>query len=268
MNLRRWIAVCVLFSWPVLSEAAPAPRALAPLPAAVNSVPGASSQFNVTDETEVPGRTLKPGSYTIRIVDHLSDRMIVQVNRNGKTESTFLALPASKLARPASPGPITVTGSKSGRSAIRGFAFPNGTLAEFVYPKAEAVTLAKTNSITVPAIDPASEGMTTAKNLSPTDMQMVTLWMLSPTEVGPNDSGPGIAAARYQAPAPASSANQAQVASAKVPARPVRIRPAALRSTTALPHTAGDLPLVLLIGLVSAIGAGLLARRRLLQATA
>ena len=66
---------------------------------------------------------------------------------------------------------------------------------------------------------------------------MVTLWLLSPTHVGPNDASGGIKAERYQ-----------QVASL-APHKPVVSR---------LPHTASYLPLVMLAGLLSlAAAAGL-----------
>ena len=50
----------------------------------------AYSQFSVQENTQIPGATLKPGSYNIRIVDHLSDRMVLRVERDGKAQSTFL----------------------------------------------------------------------------------------------------------------------------------------------------------------------------------
>jgi hypothetical protein len=53
------------------------------------------------------------------------------------------------------------------------------------------------NSSKVPAIDPASEGKVEAKNLTKDDMEIVTLWMLSSTRVGPSDSVPEIKAELY-----------------------------------------------------------------------
>jgi hypothetical protein len=193
---------------------------------------------------------LKPGAYTIRIVDHLTDRMIIEVDRDGKEQATFLALPSSSLAKPSTAGPMLLNGGKT--AAIRGFSFDSGTLAEFVYPKAEAVTLAKANNAKIPAVDPESEGRSPDPKLSAKDMREVNLWMLSPTIVGPGSGAPAIQAERYQ-----------QVASASTPAPPPaqpRRQPKPLM--TALPHTAGEGPLVALAGLFSLTAAGLLARRR------
>ena len=55
-------------------------------------------------------------------------------------------------------GPIFWSHAPKGQAAVRGFSFSNGNTLEFVYPKLEAVTLAKLNIDTVPAIDPESEG--------------------------------------------------------------------------------------------------------------
>ena len=209
---------------------------------------GGPTSFQVDDKMQVPGKVLSKGSYTIRIVDHLSDRMIVQVDHNGKMLSTFLALPSSGLPKQASQGPIVLSSGVNAKTALRGFTFPDGTVAEFVYPKAEAVGLAKANDAKIPAIDPESQGLKGNPALSQTDRDMVTLWMLSPTPVGPNDSGPGIKAERYQA----------QQASVSTPPRP-KPRPA----VAALPHTASNLPLTMFFGLLCSGAALVLMRRRL-----
>ena len=290
MKIQHWIAAGCLLAVPVASQASltihrPTASMLAAAGTdALNGVNDEVSSFTVDNQTQVPGKTLKAGEYTIRIVDHLSDRMIVRIDRNGKQETTFLALPASGLQKPSQQGPIKLVNGK-GKNALRGFSFPNGTLAEFVYPKEEAVGIAKANNTKIPAVDPASEGLPADSALSSDDMKMVTLWMLSPVDVGPEGNGKGIAAERYQAsrqaaavPAPrpaavvpasrqsatvsqsqqvASARAPQQVASAQTPPHP-RARPI----MAVLPHTAGSLPLVMLTGLFSFGFAAALARRR------
>ncbi len=141
------LAAATLFS-PTASHAAP--------PAAAFGVPGFASagtvsQFQVTDKTQVPGHQLKPGSYSITIVDQLNDRMVLRVNNSaGKEEATFIGLPAgSRLPKQGGQGPIAMT-AKGSNKALRGFTFADGSVAEFVYPKEEAVALAKVNSTTIP----------------------------------------------------------------------------------------------------------------------
>ncbi len=188
-----------------------------------------SQQFTISDKTRIPGATLKPGSYSIQVVDHLSDRLIVRVEGNGgSTHSTFLGLPNSSLGKPAVPGPITWGNAAQGTSYLRGWYFPNSASAiEFVYPKGEAVAIAKSNQAKVPAIDPASEGKVADRDLSKDDMEVVTLWLLSSTEVGPNDSTPAIKAERYQ-----------QVASAQTPEPlPARSQRSSAASTSSAPSS-------------------------------
>ena len=200
--------------------------------------------FKLASSTQIPGRTLEAGSYSIRVVDRLSDRIIIRVEQKGSEPTTFLALPKNRSAKEANTGPVMLGAKVDGKAALKGFAFKDGTVAEFVYPKAEAVTLAKANNTDVVAIDPASEGRVAEPALSADDMKMVTLWMLTPTPVGPDDHGAGIKAARYQ-----------QVAGVQSPRSP---RPA----MTALPHTAGLLPALWLVALLSACSAAFLLWRR------
>ena len=240
-----------------------------------------SASFSVQNSTQIPGKTLKSGTYSIRIVDHLHDRMIISVEQANGKATVFLALPTSSLAKPSTGGAILVKGGPDAKAALRGFAFPDGTVAEFVYPKAEAVSLAKANDTTIPAIDPASEGKSASPGgLSSQDMQEVTLWMLTPTTVGPNDTTAAIKAERYQQTATASTptttpvrpsgsgagvARSQQVASASVPTPPPtpRVKPV----VAVLPHTASMMPLTLLMGLFAAAIAGFFTTRRLRQAS-
>jgi hypothetical protein len=230
------------------------------------------SSFSVVKKTEVPGATLKAGAYSIRVVDHLSDRVVLQIEgRDGKALTTFLGLPSAALQNGVSKGPVAWNAGPKGEDALRGFAFPGGVAVEFVYPKDEAVSIAKVNAGKVTAIDPASQGIPAGTKLSKDDMQMLNLWLLSTTTVGStNDSQPAIQAERYQQPAqsaqqvqrastePATTPypSQPRVSRARVVRRPVAAnqevasvkRPPVL---SALPHTASDLPAILLAGILA-----------------
>ena len=275
MISQRWLVAGALTLSLAGFQGTPAALALS-APAILDDLTGSVTQLSLAQDTQVPGKTLKSGDYTIRIVDHLSDRMIIRVEKNGKMQATFLAVPSSSLGKAGS-GSIALGSGASAKSALRGFAFPNGVTAEFVYPKLEAVGLAKANDTKIPAIDPASQGMKGNPSLSATDREMVTLWLLSPTTVGPN-SAAGIKAERYQsqqvasvtAPVAPGAARRQPVVSAPpvqrdvasaTPAAPAvpRTRPA----MKALPHTAGTMPLVWLAGLFSLVGACLMTGRRL-----
>ena len=220
--------------------------AIMPFPIFASGVNNSSAKFKVTQQTMVPGTTLKPGSYSIRVLDHLQDRFIIRIEQvGGSSKATFIGVRSPALMSTAHSGTVLWGAAPEGEAALRGFTFGHGTPPiEFVYPKDDAVALAKLNDGQVPAVDPASEGKPAQlSGLSKSEMQMVTLWMLSPTRVGPNDSaGPQIKAEKLT-----------QVASAKSSKPPI----------ARLPHTASDLPAILWIGLLATVGAVFLAGRRL-----
>jgi hypothetical protein len=206
---------------------------LCPLTAAGSNTP--ASKFTVSQTVEIPGLTLQPGSYSIHVVDHLSERYIVRVDGpKNRVHSTFLALADPATPKPAAPGKELWQNAPSGKEYMRGWLFPGQpTVLEFVYPKSDAVAIAKSNNAKVPAIDPVSEGRPpTIRGLSRTDLELITLWLLSSTTVGPGDSSAGIQAERYP--------EVAQLA----PHKPAISR---------LPQTASYLPLIGLFGAFSLV---------------
>lgn len=202
----------------------------------------ASTSFTVSELTAVPGRTLPPGQYTIHVVDHLADRYILEVTgANGQYHTLFLGIPEGHLSGArGTQGMIRWSQPSNGADYLRGWRSASlPTALEFAYPKADAVAVAKANNAQVPAIDPESDHMVQQTSLSKDQMQIVTLWLLSPTKVGPNAPA-GIAAKRYQ-----------EVARVEQP--PV---------VKKLPHTASLLPLVWLAGAFSLLcGLGFRVRR-------
>ena len=261
-------------------------------PAPAQQLAQPSAPLSISQKTEIPGASLGPGSYTIRIADQLRDRVIIEVKKaNGSNVATFLAYYNKAIG--GSTGPISFDSGIKSKPTLRGFAFSSGSTVEFIYPKKDAVTLAKSNNVQVMAVDPASEGRPNLPNLTQTDMDEVTLWMLTPTPVQPSDGKPGIQAARYQAPSPAPSQSSAPV-SAQVTAQPAYVpapasnvpsssasiapakrsapptqvasneRPHIRPAVKQLPRTASSLPEVFLLGCFSLFAASLLTMRRLL----
>ena len=190
------------------------------------------AHFKISDPTGIPGKVLQPGSYTIHIVDHLSDRYIVSVDADSSKDRTlFLGIP-DKDGSQGPQGELKWSSPVEGVSYMKGWDFATLPVGlEFAYPKNDAVAVAKANNAQVPAIDPESEGMVAKASLSKDEMHIITLWLLSPTTVGPNSPG-GIQAARYS-----------QVASVHKPA------------VAKLPHTAGNFAWFLLVGVCSLVGA-------------
>ena len=246
------------------------------------------SLFTTHTDTQIPGQNLKPGSYSIHIVDQLRDRYIVRVDdTRGNPVSTFIALRNPDFSASKTQGPVEWSNASGKKVALRGFVFPKNVTVEFVYPKSEAVELAKLNDSTVPAIDPQSEGRPLAFKLSEADRQVVTLWMLRPTRVGTGKGTPAIEAERFQAqpdtelaensPPSAPSALSASNGQAVIaPAQPYSSFGAQARTDpndntrsrsigARLPQTASNLPLVLLVSCFLLIGGlGLSAYRRFL----
>jgi hypothetical protein len=207
--------------------------------------PATPTDFTISNPSHIPGATLQPGSYSIHVVNRLSDRVILKVDAaNGSVHSMFIGIPNDKIEKPAGSGAVKWANSPDGTTYIKGWYFPGSlSVVEFVYPKADAVALATSNPSKVPAVDPASEGKVTDNTLSQDDMQLLTLWLLSLEEIGPG-SAPSIKAARYE--------------TASVSQKP------AIKS---LPHTASWLPWVWLTGLCLLIAAGTLRIAALQNAT-
>jgi hypothetical protein len=292
---------------------------------------GPSSSFTLTIPTAVPGLVLPAGSFKMVVVDHLPDRYVMRVeDQAGNVLAMFLAVEDPQLATHAGTGMIAWNGSdSSSKRYMRGWTFPQGKPAlEFVYPKTDAVAIAQMNHTRVAAIDPASDGLAVRggarPGLSKEDLQIVTLWLLTPTHVGAGDHRPGVAGARYQ---PAPEPQQAQMAQGVKPVAPTALpssayvqtlqpsqksraarlavrrlaaqqkreaqearlalqKPVASQPTQTaqleapplppsgrrtviakLPHTAGNVGLVWLVGLMSTLGAGMLRMRRAMRQT-
>ena len=204
--------------------------ALGPTPLHAADSEHPSANFQVTDASAVPGHPLAPGTYSVEVVDHLSDRYILKVkDANGGNPGLFIGIP-NKALPAGSKGEVLWNTPAGGTTYLRGWQFPALPGLEFAYPKNDAVAIAKANGVQVPAIDPESEGMVSNTTLSANEMHIITLWLLTPTRVGPS-SPAGIAAVRYS-----------QVAS--VAHKPAR-----------LPHTASELPWFVLLGTLSLAGA-------------
>jgi hypothetical protein len=196
------------------------------------------SDFTLASTSNIPGATLSPGSYTIRVLNRLSDRVILEIDSvSGAVHSTFIGIPNRAIAKPSSTGLVQWPTSTKGANYLKGWYFPGmSAVVEFVYPKAEALAIASSNPAKVPAVDPASEGKVADSTLSSKDMQLLTLWLLSVQQVQSNGQAPTVKAERYQ---PVSFAKQ----------KPV---------IAALPHTASLVPLIWILALCSFIPAAVI----------
>ena len=122
----------------------------------------------------VPGKVLTAGTYTFTILDSFADRQIVQIWNADKTElvTTILAIPNARL-EPTDKTVIEFRERPADRpQAIKAWFYPGYSYGiEFVYPKEEAVQLAKVENEPVPAVEALP---------TPTTMKTVPLVAVTP----------------------------------------------------------------------------------------
>jgi hypothetical protein len=260
---------------------------------AVLTLSVAAQDFNTNERTfltfsnavELPGVTLQPGTYLFRLADSPSNRHIVQVfsQDEKKVHATILAVPAERLEVS---GETVVTFRESAEGAtpaVQYWYYPGDkTGHEFVYPKDQALKIAKRTGQNVLSMDGevASAG-TVVSSTNPEGE--VTEWKRegTATRSTENQSGAVAGTAGVSAGAQAQPKEETVAPRAESPDRPGSETPPAESTTRAqsaapsrapagtspaaqeqLPRTASPLPLSGLIGLLSLGGALALRRFR------
>jgi hypothetical protein len=178
---------------------------------------------------EIPGinaQVLPAGTYVFRLLDALSDRNVVQIFSKDESHlyATILAIPNYRLKatdKTVMPFAERTAGSPQ---ALRAWFYPGDSFGqEFVYPKTRAVELAKTTRrpiIYIPDIVAPDiiAPVTTANEPPVTALEEAPLRAVQPT-------GEEVAVTEVAVPPPV--------------------------QTASLPKTAGSLPMLALIGLLS-----------------
>jgi hypothetical protein len=187
-----------------------------------------------SNRVEVPGATLEPGKYVLKLVESPADRHIVQVmnERENKVFATILAIPNYRL-QPTGKTVVTFYEMPAGQPpALRAWFYPGDNFGqEFAYPKNRATEISDVTHTTVPEA-PAE----------------VAAEKTSPAET------PAAEPARPEEPRPQPPV-EAQPAPAPAPAPEPAPAPAADTTPTEMPRTASDMPLIALIGMLSVISA-------------
>lgn len=194
--------------------------------------------FNV--QVEIPGvgqQYLPPGTYVFVLMDSASDRHIVQVFNEDQTHlfATILAIPNFRL-KATNKTVMTFREREVGSpEALRAWFYPGDNWGqEFVYPKNRAVELAKQTNQPVLAMPSELAENITAPVKSVEEQPVVALKEAPVTAIEP--SGEEVEITKVVEPPPTQTA-------------PVEV-------AERLPQTAGTLPLLALIGLLS-LGASL-----------
>ena len=207
----------------------------------------------------IPGTTLPAGTYALRLADSQSDRHIVQVMDKAqmKLYATLLAVPATR-PEPTGDPVITFKETPSDQPPAVHYWYYAGELSgnELVYPKNQALQIARASGQPVMAVDTDSKDIDDWKK---GEVSRVTPEMANADEQ-PASPAPAAATATQPPSTTAEPAAQAQAAQPNPPAStpdttPAEPRPAATSGRTELPKTASRLPMIGLIGLFALGGA-------------
>jgi hypothetical protein len=121
--------------------------------------------FTFSGPVKIPGQVLEAGTYVFKLADSDNDRDFVQVFNKDETHlyGTFLTISDERL-RPAGKPIIKFEEAPAGSpEAVKAWFYPGDEDGhEFVYPKPEALALAKANNTPVPSM-PAEFGANTKK---------------------------------------------------------------------------------------------------------
>jgi hypothetical protein len=187
---------------------------------------------------QVPGVTLPAGTYTFKLADLSGNRHVVQIfdKDEKKIYTTLLAIPDQRLEPSDKPVVLFAERPAGMPQAIKAWFYPGERIGnEFVYPKTQAIAIAKATHQTV---------------LATNDMTTDSERMKS-SEIGRVDESGQMTNSNAAAntPAPATTAS----------ARPA-VGTAGASARTELPRTASTLPLLGLLSVVT-LAAGYSVRR-------
>jgi hypothetical protein len=212
--------------------------------------------MTVNEAVQVPGKTLEPGQYVMKLLDSPSNRHIVQIYDKDEQHliTTVLAIPNYRL-EPTGKTQFGFWETPAGQpKALRSWFYPGDNFGqEFAYPKNEAMQIAREVKQAVPT--------TYATNES----ELTTARVGTVNEAGTEAELPaGTAAATpVQTPAPERAETPVQTAQNTAPV--VNENATAERAATPaatpqpLPRTASPYPMIALFGLASLLGAAVLS---------
>ena len=128
--------------------------------------------FTFSQPVELPGVTLPAGKYLFRLADPNGSRNVVQVlSADGKKAyATLLAIPEQRFDVPSHPEVRFIETAAGTPPAIKSWWYSGNTIGwEFIYPKEQALRLAKAASQPVPTEKPIA----TSEGIKPADASRV-----------------------------------------------------------------------------------------------
>jgi hypothetical protein len=198
--------------------------------------------FTFTTPVTLPGITLPAGRYLFRLADPNSSRKVISVSSaDGKTQLAMLhTIPNRLLKAPNDPEVRFLETNGNMPPPIKSWWYPGKSIGyEFIYPRTQALQLAKVTS------EPVLTTSTETKDVATADLSRI------------NGAGVPAAVTVEETPAPVQARGRAQqgevaqsTGSATAAAAPDRRADERARGTarTQLPQTASSMPYVVLFG--------------------
>src|SRR3954467_22653 len=126
---------------------------------------------------QIPGATLPAGSYVFKLADIPGNRHVVQVfdKDEKKIFTTLLSVPNQRLEPSDKPGILFSERAPGSPQAVKVWYYPGDTIGdEFVYPKTQAMRIAKETHSKVLATNDDNRGSNTAGEI-PVEMKSAAL---------------------------------------------------------------------------------------------
>jgi hypothetical protein len=263
-----------------------------PLNAAAQGPVNQDTFFTFSQAVELPGTTLPAGTYFFQLADSPSNRHIVKVMSQDRTQlhATLLAIPFYSNDRPPDEPQVrfmetpaqATGGSAATTNAIKIWFYPGNSVGhEFIYPRSQALKIAaRTNQ---PVLTTKTESEVTAESEltrvnetgvdTAVDTSNRSTTTATPTEAQRETSTQASAQTQAQTEQTRTTqqpmTRQTDTRTTDTTARTQSEAPATDRADvnrdtrrTELPNTAGVLPLLAVIGIGSLVGSRLLRRTR------
>ena len=187
------------------------------------------------EAVQVPGTVLPPGSYVFKLAETTSYRHVVQIFNDDNTRlvTTVMAVP-NELLEPSGKTILTYAERPVDQPvALNAWFYPGDNFGQqFVYPRSEALQLARLNRTEVPSS--GAEGQS---------QQSQQTFAENGAPVEPAAESAARSESAYSNPAPSTASAAPEPNPTPAPAR------ASQQPVTELPHTASSLPLLGLMGL-------------------
>lgn len=221
--------------------------------------------LTINEAIQVPGKTLEPGQYVMKLLDSPSDRHVVQIfDRNEQhLITTVLAIPNYRL-QPTGKTQFTFWETPAGQAkALRSWFYPGDNFGqEFAYPKNEALQIASATNQSVPTTYATSESDLTTARVGTVDKVGTEKELDESTYKNMQAQTPtGTMAAQTPAQTAQAAPEPRQTTPVQTAQNTTADRvatPTPAATPQSLPHTASPYPVIALFGVLSLLGAGIL----------